>query len=309
MSKSAQNHIVSDDTKAKISIKNKGRKMVEERNLKIAKANTGKKFSEERKKSYSKYWNSKKGTKLSKETKLKLKGLHSGEKHPNWQGGISFIEYPKEFNNTLKNKIRERDNYCCQICNKNQSELNEKLSVHHIDYNKKNNIPENLISLCRNCHGLTNHNMEKWKMHFSLQRVYLPTFSELIDRMGISILKYIFIPEHSNEYKTEINLIQNDIDVIIKEKNIKMSSNMIYAMLINILCNRYIWENESKARLGGSEQDKLLKLTHSINGIRNTAKNVISNEIGERVDLKIDCLASELIKEFGNWQLFDNKKN
>lgn len=52
-------------------------------------------------------------------------------------------------------------------------------------------------------------------------------------------------------------------------------AKMIRAILIIMLTNRYIWENESKARLGGSEQDKLLKLTHSINGIRNTAKNVL----------------------------------
>jgi hypothetical protein len=61
-----------------------------------------------------------------------------------------------------------------------------------------------------------------------------------------------------------------------------------------MLSNRYIWENESKVRNGNDQDIILLKKTHSINGVRNTAKNVISKEIGERVDLKIDCLAAEL---------------
>jgi len=43
----------------------------------------------------------------------------------------------------------------------------------------------------------------------------------------------------------------------------------------------------------------LLKFTHSVNGVRNAAKNVISNEIGERVDLKLDCLAAEICKTQG----------
>jgi hypothetical protein len=136
-------------------------------------------------------------------------------------------------------------------------------------------------------------------------RKYLPTFAELIDRLAIVQLKFIFITDNSEAYKQEMNDIINDLDLIIKEKEIRITGDMIINIMRVMLANKYIWENESKARLGGTEQDKLLKLTHSINGIRNTAKNAISNEIGERVDLKVDCLASELIKEFGNWQLFD----
>ena len=139
------------------------------------------------------------------------------------------------------------------------------------------------------------------------ERKYLPTFAELIDRLAIVQLKYIFIPNNSDAYRQEMNDIIYDLDIIIKEKDIKITGEMIINIMRVMLTNRYIWENESKARLGGTEQDKLLKLTHSINGIRNTSKNVISNEIGERIDLKVDCLASDLIKEFGNWQLFDEK--
>lgn len=134
-------------------------------------------------------------------------------------------------------------------------------------------------------------------------RKYLPTFSELIDRLSIIQLKSIFIQENKIEYDKEIELIMHDIDLILNEIGNKINSEVIRAILIIMLSNRFIWENESKARLAENEQDKLLKLTHSINGIRNNAKNVISKEIGERIDLKIDSLAANLPKEYGNWNI------
>jgi len=302
--KSLMGHIVSDETKLKIGKANKGRKqdpiMVKIRNESIRKSNTGKIFDKERREAYKLYWESRKGKKpwnYGKEF-LQIKGSN----HWNWQGGLSFEAYPVEFNNKLKNTIRRRDGYTCQICN--TIPKNEHLAVHHIDYNKKNNLPNNLVSLCRKCHTATNFKRDEWQLFFKKRRQYLPTFSDLIDRLGICQLKAIFIPEHSEEYKKEINIIIQDLTNVIYEGNIHINAKMIHAMLVNILCNRVIWENESKARVGGSEQDKLLKFTHSINGIRNTAKNIISQELGERVDLKIDCLAEELVKEFGNWNVF-----
>ena len=139
-----------------------------------------------------------------------------------------------------------------------------------------------------------------------MERKYLPTFSELIDRLSIVQLKSIFIHSNKAAYDKEIADIEHDLHLIIKEKDIKLTGSMIRAILVIMLTNRYIWENESKARLGGDAQDKLLKLTHSINGVRNTAKNVVSRELGERVDLKIDALASELLEEFGNWNIWSN---
>ena len=97
------------------------------------------------------------------------KGQMSKEKHHNWKGGISFEPYGLEFNNELKEKIRERDNYECQECHIKQEELKKKLNVHHIDYNKKNNNPLNLIALCPKCHLKTNYNRKHWKRYFQMQ--------------------------------------------------------------------------------------------------------------------------------------------
>lgn len=99
-----------------------------------------------------------------------------GESHYNWMGGKSFEPYGKEFNNKLKEQIRQRDDYRCQECFRHQDEMfvrtksgisKKKLSIHHIDYNKNNNNPENLISLCLSCHMQTNFSRENWISYFS----------------------------------------------------------------------------------------------------------------------------------------------
>lgn len=113
-----------------------------------------------------------KGKHLSEETRKKISESQRGEKCHWWLGGISFEPYGLEFNRILKDSIRCRDKYSCQVCNKNQIEnftklgMSKKLYVHHIDYNKKNNKHENLISLCLNCHSKTNFMRDDWTNHF-----------------------------------------------------------------------------------------------------------------------------------------------
>jgi hypothetical protein len=92
-------------------------------------------------------------------------GWYSGELASNWQGGKSFEEYPEEFK-LIKPLIRTRDNFICQECGFTEKQLKRKLSVHHIDYNKKNNNPNNLISLCVSCHTQTNYSREDWEKYF-----------------------------------------------------------------------------------------------------------------------------------------------
>jgi len=109
------------------------------------------------------YWRGKKNPQHSKWVKEHFRG----PSHPNWKGGISLEPYGPEFNEDLKEKIRARDGYRCQLCGMSEEEhkkkFGESLNVHHIDYNKKNNCPSNLITLCRRCHAATGFNREFWK--------------------------------------------------------------------------------------------------------------------------------------------------
>jgi len=99
-----------------------------------------------------------------------LKGYMAGEKHYNWQSGKSFEPYGLEFNKDLKEVIRNRDRRKCFICEKTELENNKKLDCHHIDYNKRNSNPNNLISLCRSCHIKTNNKKENWRNFFKIYK-------------------------------------------------------------------------------------------------------------------------------------------
>ena len=121
---------------------------------------------------------------------------------------------------------------------------------------------------------------------------YLPTLSELIDRLSIAQLKEVFIPEHKEEYAKEIQDIMHDIDLD------GVDAELIRAVIVLAQMNLHIWHNESNARKGKDAGNKLL-LTHGLNGIRNTAKNKIQEKVGGRKDYKIDCLAAE----FKDWEI------
>ena len=79
-----------------------------------------------------------------------------------WRGGISCDHYCDAWaDKEYKMDIKQRDSYRCQnpycFCN---SGFADNLSIHHVDYNKKNCSPSNLIVLCRSCHSYSNHNRD-----------------------------------------------------------------------------------------------------------------------------------------------------
>jgi len=139
------------------------------------------------------------------------------------------------------------------------------------------------------------------------ERKYLPTIADLIDRLSITLMKSIFIPDNRRAYLAEMKLIMDDIGAAwtgwSKGGPYMNPANLIYAVLVLMLSNRYIWENEAIARKSG--KGGRLRATHSVNGVRNRAKNEISKIFGERVDHKIDCLAADLPTDVGDWRVFD----
>jgi len=156
---------------------NAGKKLPKDMSNKISESNKGKhyywlgkKMSQETTKKMSE---ARKGVKYSKETREKISRAHKGkpkpwlkgEKNPSWQGGKSFEPYTLDWE--IKRKtVRKRDGYICQLCGKYPA-----LDVHHIDYDKKNCNPENLITLCRTCHIKTNFNRDSWRLKLCVLRV------------------------------------------------------------------------------------------------------------------------------------------
>lgn len=185
-----------EDSKQKLSLSkigNKacvGRTYTEDTILKMKQAATGRKFSDKHRENLSKAKKGKYdgkdnpnygkhlsadtkekigksniGKKRSPEIKLQMSDRQRGEKNWNWRGGRSSEPYPIEFNHELKESIRRRDQYQCQLCYSPQN--GHRLHVHHIDYCKYNLNPNNLISLCIHCHMKTGKNREYYTEYFN----------------------------------------------------------------------------------------------------------------------------------------------
>ena len=80
------------------------------------------------------------------------------------------------------------------------------------------------------------------------ERKYLPTLSELIDRLSIVQLKEVFISEHKEEYKLEISDIVHDIQLVLDSCD-KIDAETIRAIVVLSQMNLHIWHNESNYRL------------------------------------------------------------
>jgi len=81
----------------------------------------------------------------------------TGTGHPNWQGGVSFEPYCEAWKDQeYKQDIKNRDGNIC--LNPYCYGTDTVLSIHHIDYNKKNCAPSNLITVCRSCNSKANYN-------------------------------------------------------------------------------------------------------------------------------------------------------
>ena len=158
---------------------NKGIPMSEETKKKLSEYhmgrtawNKGKKASLESKRKMSV---AHKGKKLTDEHKQKIADSERGEKHYNWQGGLSFQDYPQDFTQQLKERIRLRDKNICQLCGTTADEefkrFRSKLSVNHIDFNKRNCDESNLNTLCRPCNSRINYRREYYTELFQQHKV------------------------------------------------------------------------------------------------------------------------------------------
>jgi hypothetical protein len=152
---------LSQETKEKLSFALKGKKkppFTEKHRIRIGIASKGRNFTEETRK--------KMGDIIREQYRLGIRKPHREngfkplEKHWNWKGGKSFEPYSIDWTRTLRQSIRERDSYTCQLCGDKQGDY--AFSVHHIDYNKNNCNSDNLITLCKKCHTKTNYNRNYW---------------------------------------------------------------------------------------------------------------------------------------------------
>jgi hypothetical protein len=101
---------------------------------------------------------------LTEEQRLKKSLINMGEGNPSWRGGICNEPYCREFTPDFKDIIKSRDNYTCQ--NPDCWGMSNILTVHHINYIKKDCEPSNLICLCNSCNSRANSDRESWQQFY-----------------------------------------------------------------------------------------------------------------------------------------------
>lgn len=83
----------------------------------------------------------------------------TGSDNPNWKGGYDSDYASHTEWRRIKPKVRERDNFECQVCGITETEADNTLHVHHIkpvrefDTAEDAHFIENLLTVCVSCHG------------------------------------------------------------------------------------------------------------------------------------------------------------
>ena len=128
---------------------------------------------------------------------------------------------------------------------------------------------------------------------------FLPGIGSLVDFLTIHQMKEWKIPENRATYEKEIADIMHDIDLELHkqdskgmETSVEMSAEIVRDIVVLALANAHVWFNEQNFRNGIKEGNNL-ELSHSINSVRNTAKNRLEKHIGgSKFDLKVDNIGA-----------------
>ncbi|MCK9591406.1 MAG: NUMOD3 domain-containing DNA-binding protein [Methanoregula sp.] len=124
-------------------------------------------LSQARKNHPSKFWQNKH---MREDMKIKMCEIKIGGF---WYGAVRYYDgkqYCEKFSDNLRERVRAYFGWICPICGTPQT--GKRLSVHHVNYNKKSccdpDAPRLFIPLCSgDCHLNTNRNREKWEKYFT----------------------------------------------------------------------------------------------------------------------------------------------
>lgn len=128
-----------------------------------------------------------------------------------------------------------------------------------------------------------------------LERKWLPSAGELLDRLVICELKHIFDKDNREMFEKEIEDILHDIQMCIPTSATfnPITAEFLRETIILSIFNTLIWKQEDNARHGDQSGNDLF-FTHQANGVRCRAKVKLNRRLNNRQDPKINAIAAEI---------------
>jgi hypothetical protein len=114
------------------------------------------------------------------------------------------------------------------------------------------------------------------------ERKFTLPLAELVDRLTIDQIKEVLRPQHRESFALEMEKLCHDIDVIIEEKNLYMTSRLMRIIIALAQLNLHIWQNKDRMQVEPDRYLEMLKFAHQLNGVRNQIKNLLLEETGDR---------------------------
>lgn len=128
----------------------------------------------------------------------------------------------------------------------------------------------------------------------NIQKKWLPSLGELLDRLTICELKHLHNPSQREALAQEISNLMDDIQLELpKSPYPGIDVTFLRDLIILAQFNTHIWNNEDQMRKGNPEGNELM-FTHRCNSIRCRAKDRLTTKVKGRIDPKVNAIAAEI---------------
>ena len=110
----------------------------------------------------------------SDKNRQKQSATYQGISYDEWDGYANESPYCEKFNESCRERNRDKHGRVCFICGKEEIENGRKLSVHHCDMRKTQGCDGEkwkLVPLCNSCHGKAHNQLWQARIEYLLKYI------------------------------------------------------------------------------------------------------------------------------------------
>ncbi len=114
------------------------------------------------------------------------------------------------------------------------------------------------------------------------RRRYQFLLTDLIDALTIDQIKEVLLPEAKRMiYVEEMRRLEHDIDLLIAEREIKLTGRFVRLIVFLAQANLLVWRDKDRLQSEPERYYERLELAQELNGLRNQVRNLLMEELGE----------------------------